>query len=138
LDDVSSACRQLSARSLGETMVKLTPRSDWDDLVLPAGCVGQLREACDQFRHRHRVLTGWGFGAKEGRGRGLSALFSGPPGTGKTMGAAGLAGAVGLALYRVDLSAVVSKNIGETEKNLGRIFAEARSSNAILFFDEAD
>ena len=138
LDDVSAACRQLSARALGEVMVKLSPRADWDDLVLPADSVAQLREACDQFRHRHRVFGGWGFGAKHSRSRGLSALFSGPPGTGKTMAAEVLAGALGLDLYRVDLSGVVSKYIGETEKNLARIFAEARSSNAILFFDEAD
>jgi AAA+ superfamily predicted ATPase len=138
LADLSAACRQLSTRSLDGVMVKLSPRADWDDLVLPTDSVAQLHEACDQFRHRHRVFSGWGFGAKHTRGRGLSALFSGPPGTGKTMAGEVLAGTLGLDLYRVDLSGVVSKYIGETEKNLSRIFSEARTSNAILFFDEAD
>ena len=138
LADVSAACRQLPARSLDGVMVKLAPRAGWDELVLPADGVAQLREACDQFRHRQRVFGAWGFGAKHTRGRGLSALFSGPPGTGKTMAAEVLAGELGLDLYRVDLSGVVSKYIGETEKNLSRIFAEARTGTAILFFDEAD
>jgi SpoVK/Ycf46/Vps4 family AAA+-type ATPase len=138
LADVSAACRQLPTRSLDGVMVKLAPRPGWDDLVLPADGVAQLREACDQFRHRQRVFGGWGFGAKHSRGRGLSALFSGPPGTGKTMAAEVLAGELGLDLYRVDLSGVVSKYIGETEKNLSRIFGEARTGTAILFFDEAD
>lgn len=138
LADVSAACLQLSTRSLDGVMVKLSQRASWDDLVLPANSMAQLREVCDQFRHRHRVFSSWGFGAKHARGRGLSALFSGPPGTGKTMAAEVLADTLGLDLYRVDLSGVVSKYIGETEKNLSRIFSEARTSNAILFFDEAD
>jgi hypothetical protein len=138
LDDVSAACRQQSARTLGGVAVKLTPKARWDDLVLPADQVVMLHEIRNQFDHRHQVLDGWGFGVKLSRGKGLSALFSGPPGTGKTMAAEVLAASLGLDLYQVDLSKVVSKYIGETEKNLGKIFDEARTGNAILFFDEAD
>jgi AAA+ superfamily predicted ATPase len=138
LADVSAACRQQSARTLGGVAVKVPSVAGWDELVLPAGQADLLHEIRDQFDHRHQVLTGWGFGAKLSRGKGLSALFSGPPGTGKTMAAEVLSGDLGLDLYQVDLSAVVSKYIGETEKNLARIFDEARTGNAILFFDEAD
>jgi AAA+ superfamily predicted ATPase len=138
LADVSAACRQQSASTLGGVAVKVSSRVSFDDLVLPADRVELLHELRDQFEHRHQVLTGWGFGAKLSRGKGLSALFSGPPGTGKTMAAEALGGDLGLDLYQVDLSAVVSKYIGETEKNLARIFDEAATSNAILFFDEAD
>jgi SpoVK/Ycf46/Vps4 family AAA+-type ATPase len=84
------------------------------------------------------VFEDWGFGARLSHGKGLSALFTGSPGTGKTMASEVIAGELGLDLYKVDLSAVVSKYIGETEKNLSKIFREAESSNAILFFDEAD
>jgi hypothetical protein len=138
LADVAAACRQQSARTLGGVAVKVSSTASWDDLVLPADRTDLLREIRDQFHHRHQVLNGWGFGAKLSRGKGLSALFSGPPGTGKTMAAEVLAGDLGLDLYQVDLSSVVSKYIGETEKNLARVFDEARASNAILFFDEAD
>ena len=138
LADVSAACRQQSARTLGGVAVKVSVKASWDDLVLPTGQLDLLHEIRNQFDHRHEVLEGWGFGAKLSRGKGLSALFSGPPGTGKTMAAEVLAGDLGLDLYQVDLSKVVSKYIGETEKNLSRIFDEARTSNAILFFDEAD
>ena len=90
------------------------------------------------MRHHHRVFGDWGFGAEARHGKGLSALFGGPPGTGKTMAAEVIARELGLDLYKIDLSGVVSKYIGETEKNLARIFDEADSGNAILFFDEAD
>ncbi|GLY37802.1 ATPase AAA [Amycolatopsis sp. NBRC 101858] len=138
LADVSAACRQQSARTLGGVAVKMTATARWDDLVLPADQVAVLHEIRDQFDHRHQVLESWGFGAKLARGKGLSALFSGPPGTGKTMAAEVLAVDLGLDVYQVDLSQVVSKYIGETEKNLAKIFDEARTGNAILFFDEAD
>jgi AAA+ superfamily predicted ATPase len=138
LADVSAACRQQSGRTLGGVAVRISPRVGFDDLVLPADRVALLRELQDQFEHRHEVLGDWGFGAKLSRGNGVGALFSGPPGTGKTMAAEVLAGALGLDLYQVDLSRVVSKYIGETEKNLSRVFDEARTGNAILFFDEAD
>jgi SpoVK/Ycf46/Vps4 family AAA+-type ATPase len=138
LDGVAAACRQLSAGTLGGVAVKVATTAGWPDLVLPTDRTDQLREIGDQFRCRHQVLGEWGFGAKLNRGKGLSALFSGPPGTGKTMAAEVLAGELGLDLYQVDLSGVVSKYIGETEKNLARIFDEAATTNAILFFDEAD
>ncbi len=138
LADVAAACRQQSNQKLGERAVKVQPVCGWDDLVLPEDRVAQLRDICAQVRHHYRVYVGWGFGAKLSRGKGISALFSGPSGTGKTMAAEVLAHDLQLDLYKVDLSGVVSKYIGETEKNLAKIFAEAETGNAILFFDEAD
>ena len=137
-EDLAAACRSQSNQNLGDLAVKVDARYIWDDLVLPEAKTAQLREICSQVRYHHRVYELWGFGRKLAHGKGLTALFAGPPGTGKTMAAEVLAGEVGLGLFRVDLSGVVSKYIGETEKNLFRIFQEARSSNAILFFDEAD
>ncbi|MEU4217125.1 ATP-binding protein [Actinoplanes sp. NPDC026623] len=138
LSDVYAACRELSAGRLSDLAAAIHPACGWDDLVLPADRVELLRDIGAQVRHHHRVFGGWGFGARGSRGTGLTALFSGPPGTGKTMAAEVLAGDLGLDLYKVDLSGVVNKYIGETEKNLRKVFAEARSSNAVLFFDEAD
>jgi ATPase family associated with various cellular activities (AAA)/Winged helix domain, variant len=117
---------------------RIEPVASWDDLVLPAGELGALREIAMQLRHRDRVYEGWGFAAKSARGLGIGALFEGPSGTGKTMAAEVLAGELGLDLYRIDLSQVVSKWIGETEKNLRRVFEAAESAEAILLFDEAD
>jgi SpoVK/Ycf46/Vps4 family AAA+-type ATPase len=105
---------------------------------LPARPVQQLREVCAAEKYRHVVYTRWGYGGRVAHGKGLNALFCGPSGTGKTMAAGILARDLALDLYKIDLSTVVSKYIGETEKQLSRIFQEARSSNAILFFDEAD
>jgi len=138
LADVYEACREQSAGRLSDLAVAIRPSCGWDDLVLPADRIEQLRDICAQVRYHHQVFGGWGFGAWGTRGMGVTALFSGPPGTGKTMAAEVLAGDLGLDVYKVDLSGVVSKYIGETEKNLRRIFIEARSGNAILFFDEAD
>ena len=117
---------------------KIEPGFAWQQLVLPPDQLTQLREICDHAEHRHVVFGGWGFGRQMSLGKGLNALFSGPPGTGKTMAAEVIANELGLDLYKIDLSQVVSKYIGETEKNLDRVFAAAESSNAILFFDEAD
>ncbi len=100
--------------------------------------MAQLQELCDQARYRHVVYNQWGFARKLPAGTGLSALFSGPPGTGKSMAAGIIAATLGLDLYTIDLSRVVSKYIGETEKNLQAVFTAAEHSNAILFFDEAD
>jgi ATP-dependent 26S proteasome regulatory subunit len=136
--DLHAACRLHSNRKLAELAQRISPHHSWDDIVLPADQMAQLREAHDQIRHRAVVYDAWGFDAKLAMGKGLGILFAGPPGTGKTMAADVLAGALGLDLYKIDLSTVVSKYIGETEKNLARIFDEARTSNAILFFDEAD
>lgn len=136
--DLYAACRFHSNRTLAELAVQITPHYTWDDIVLPADQMAQLREIYDQARHRNLVYGSWGFGGKLAMGKGLNILFAGPPGTGKTMAADVVAHALGLSLYKIDLSTVVSKYIGETEKNLARIFAEAMTSNAILFFDEAD
>jgi hypothetical protein len=138
LPDLYAACRQASAGRLSDVAAAIHPACGWDDLVLPDDRLELLRDICSQARHHRRVFDGWGFGARGGRGTGLTALFGGPPGTGKTMAAEVIAGDLGLDLFKVDLSGVVSKYIGETEKNLRRVFAEARTSNAVLLFDEAD
>ena len=138
LADVHRACRHQSNKQLGELAVKIESRYAWDDLVLPDDKVAHLKEICNQATYRYRVFGEWGFDKKLSHGKGLSMLFSGPPGTGKTMAAQVIAGELQLDLYKIDLSGVVSKYIGETEKNLAKIFQEAETSNAILFFDEAD
>jgi AAA+ superfamily predicted ATPase len=109
-----------------------------EDLILPEEQKQQLQNACNQVKYRNTVYDDWGFHKKLSYGKGLSILFSGPPGTGKTMGAQVVARELMLELYKVDLSQVISKYIGETEKNLREIFDEAKYSNAILFFDETD
>jgi hypothetical protein len=131
-------CRQLSRGGLGRLAQRITPRAGWDDLVLPGGQKSVLRDISRQVHHRATVYEAWGFASKSERGLGISALFSGESGTGKTMAAEVLAGELDLDLYRIDLSSVVSKYIGETEKNLERLFRAAETSGAILLFDEAD
>jgi SpoVK/Ycf46/Vps4 family AAA+-type ATPase len=137
-DDLYAAARLHSNRRLSDLARRIEPHYRWDDIVLPPDQTEQLRHLCDQMVYRGKVLDEWGFGAKLAMGRGINALFSGPPGTGKTMAADIVANELGLDLYKIDLTNVVSKYIGETEKNLSRIFDEAETSNAILFFDEAD
>jgi hypothetical protein len=110
----------------------------WDDLVIPEQQKAQLEHLADQVAHRTTVYEDWGFRAKGGRGLGITALFSGPSGTGKTMAAEVLGNHLDLDVYRIDLSSVVSKYIGETEKNLRRVFDAAEAGGAILLFDEAD
>lgn len=138
LPDYLKACRAQSSDKLAESAKKIEPRCTWEDIVLPDGKVAQLKELCNQVKHRYRVFAEWGYDQKISHGKGLSALFSGPPGTGKTMAAEVVAHELGIELYKIDLSGVVSKYIGETEKNLSKIFAEAENTNAVLFFDEAD
>lgn len=138
LDELSAAARTQCGHELASLAHKIEPRYSWRDIVLPDDVMAQLREVCSQAEYRHVVYGEWGFDRKLSLGKGLNVLFSGPPGTGKTMGAEVIAGELGLDLYRIDLSQVVSKYIGETEKNLDRIFNAAENSNAILFFDEAD
>ncbi|MBA3894063.1 MAG: ATP-binding protein [Gemmatimonadales bacterium] len=135
---LGAACRAQAQHDLAALASKVEPCHTWEDLILPADKLVQLREMCSQVRHEHLVHDGWGFGRRLSRGRGISALFSGPPGTGKTIAAEVIAAELQLDLYKIDLARVVSKYIGETEKNLSRVFAEAEDSNAILFFDEAD
>jgi SpoVK/Ycf46/Vps4 family AAA+-type ATPase len=137
-EDLWIACRTLAAQSLEGLAQRLNPCYNWEDIVLPADVFRQLQEIAAQVAHRAKVYETWGFGAKLSRGRGISALFSGPSGTGKTMAAEILAHHLQLDLYRIDLSGVVSKYIGETEKNLRKVFDAAEQSGAILFFDEAD
>nr|MBP6634111.1 AAA family ATPase [Kofleriaceae bacterium] len=110
----------------------------WDDFVLPMEQMEVLAELVARVRGRRRVLEDWGFGAKVGKGGGVAALMSGPPGTGKTMAAGLLAKELGLDLYQVDLSKIVSKYIGETEKQLAAVFDAAEAGHAVLLFDEAD
>ncbi|MDV7390898.1 ATP-binding protein [Arthrospira platensis SPKY1] len=117
---------------------RIDPKAVWDDIVLSDELAGLLRQISVQVAHRHTVYDAWGFRDKMSRGLGLSALFAGESGTGKTMAAEVLANELRLNLYRIDLSAVVSKYIGETEKNLRRLFDAAEDGGAILFFDEAD
>ena len=138
LVDLMAAARQQSGQELAALAQKLTPKYQWQDVVLPVDQTAQLREICHQARYREQVYGAWGFGDKLSRGKGLAMLFAGPPGTGKTMAAEVMANELQLDLYRIDLSQVVSKYIGETEKNLDRIFMAAQTANAILFFDEAD
>ena len=123
---------------LDDLAQRIEPVAQWDDLVLPANEKAMLREISSHVRHRPTVYESWGFGAVSHRGLGISALFAGSSGTGKTMAAEVLANALHLDLYRIDLSSVVSKYIGETEKNLRRVFDAAEDGGAILFFDEAD
>ena len=137
-DDIWAACRDQSHNDLEGLAQCITPCYEWEDIVLPYEIFEQLRDIASQVAHRSFVYEEWGFGAKLSRGRGISALFSGPSGTGKTMAAEILAGHLKLNLYRIDLSAIVSKYIGETEKNLKQVFDSAERSGAILFFDEAD
>jgi SpoVK/Ycf46/Vps4 family AAA+-type ATPase len=123
---------------LDELARRIVPCHDWSDIVLPDDVSHQLQEIATQVGQRAHVYEAWGFGAKLNRGRGVAALFSGPSGTGKTMAAEILANHLHLDLFRIDLAAVVSKYIGETEKNLRRVFDAAERSGAVLFFDEAD
>jgi SpoVK/Ycf46/Vps4 family AAA+-type ATPase len=136
--DLFAAARAHSSPGLSSLARKITPRYVWQDIVLPADQLDILREIVATVRGRPVVLDEWGVGKKLTASNGVTILFAGPPGTGKTMAAEIIATALGLDLYKIDLSTIVSKYIGETEKNLEKIFSEAQSSNAILFFDEAD
>jgi AAA+ superfamily predicted ATPase len=136
--DIDAASRDQSQSRLGTLARKLIPRYQWDDIVLPRQQLATLHMICATIRQRPTVYGDWGFDRKLSLGKGLIALFSGPSGTGKTMSAEIIAQELGLDLYKINLSAVVSKYIGETEKNLEHIFGEAQDSDAILFFDEAD
>ncbi|MFE5871572.1 ATP-binding protein [Streptomyces roseifaciens] len=139
--DPDAAWRDCLVRTrprLGGLAQRLEPGAGWDDIVLPAQEAELLRQIAAQVAQRDTVYRTWGFAQRTGRGLGISALFTGPSGTGKTMAAEVLARHLGLDLFRVDLSAAVSKYIGETEKNLRRLFDAAEPGGTILFFDEAD
>jgi SpoVK/Ycf46/Vps4 family AAA+-type ATPase len=133
-----AACREAAGRPLDGLAERVEPRFGWDDIVLPAGIADELQAVAAQVRHRAAVYGRGGFGRRLVRGRGVTALFAGPSGTGKTMAAEIIARDLRLDLCRIDLSGVVSKYIGETEKNLKRLFEAAEGGGAVLFFDEAD
>ncbi|MDX1745103.1 MAG: ATP-binding protein, partial [Halobacteriales archaeon] len=137
-DAIYRGCRTQSSETLRSLARRTVPTYTWDDIVLPEGKFRQLREVAAHVKHRGTVYTDWGFQDRFSLGNGLNVLFSGPSGTGKTMAAEIIANDAGLDLFKIDLASVVSKYIGETEKNVKRIFDEAEQSNAILFFDEAD
>lgn len=136
--DLWATARTQAARAMDGLAERIVSRRSFDELVLPEEQATQIREIASQAQNRTRVYEDWGFGAKLTRGRGIAALFAGPSGTGKTMAAEVLANELDLDLYRIDLASVMSKYIGETEKNLRRVFDAAEESGAILFFDEAD
>lgn len=136
--DLWDACRLLSRPRLDGLAQRIEPAATWEMLVLPETQKRILREIAMHVRQRSRVYNDWGFASLGARGLGISALFAGASGTGKTMAAEVLANSIRLDLYRIDLSQVVSKYIGETEKNLRRVFDAAEEGGAILLFDEAD
>ena len=131
-------CRSLSRPRLADLAQRIIPSASWEDLVLPDPQKQTLHQIASQVRHRMKVYETWGFAAKSNRGLGVSTLFTGESGTGKTMAAEVLSGELELDLYRIDLSSVVSKYIGETEKNLKQVFDAAEEGGVILLFDEAD
>ena len=137
-DALWQACQGAGRRRLDELATRIVPNAGWDDLILPDPQRNMLRQIAAQVRQRRRVYDEWGFGKHHERGLGVAALFSGESGTGKTLAAEVLASELHLDLYRIDLSAVVSKYIGESEKNLRRVFDAAEDTGAILLFDEAD
>lgn len=132
------ACRHQCRPRIDHLAQRIDSIAGWDDLVLPDAQKETLRDLVAQVRHRYQVYEDWGFAAKSSRGLGVSALFSGVSGTGKTLAAEVLARELDLDLYRIDLSSVISKYIGETEKNLRRVFDAAEHGGAVLLFDEAD
>jgi AAA+ superfamily predicted ATPase len=134
--DIDAAVRRLASGPLEQLTRRITPTRTWDDIVLSPDRLALLQSVVDRYRHSNEVFDDWGFSPSPSRG--LVALFAGPSGTGKTLAAEIIAGALGLDVFKLDLSSVVSKYIGETEKNLEQIFDAASAGNMVLFFDEAD
>jgi MoxR-like ATPase len=137
LEDLQEGAQSQSSRSLRKLAQRIELRYGWDDLILPPRPMQQLRDVCRAVAWRHVVHGEWGL-SRRASGLGVAVLLTGASGVGKTMAASVIARDLGLEMYRIDLSSVVSKYIGETEKNLDRVFNEAQTSNAVLFFDEAD
>jgi hypothetical protein len=137
-DALFTAARQQSGHALSTLATRIRPVHQWRDLVVPDATMEQLRELCQRVMQRERVMGQWGFGDSLSRGKGINALFSGGSGTGKTMAAEIVAGELGLDLFRAELAGLVSKYIGETEKNLDRVFEAAERTDGIILFDEAD
>jgi hypothetical protein len=138
LEKLWSTCRSLSRPRLEDLAQRILPVAEWDDLILPETQKETLRQLAAQARHRMTVYESWGFAGKGRRGLGISALFAGASGTGKTLAAEVMAKELRLDLYRIDLSAVVSKYIGESEKNLKQVFDAAEEGGVLLLFDECD
>jgi hypothetical protein len=137
-EELKAGARAQNAAGLERLARRIQPAVGFADLVLPPDTMAQLKELLTRARYREQVLDVWKMGGPSARRRGLTALFAGPSGTGKTMAAEVLASELGLDLYTVDLATVVDKYVGETEKNLDRIFAEAERINGVILFDEAD
>lgn len=137
-EDLQKGCYHLLQDGMGKKAVKIKPCYTWEELILPPFQKLRLKDACNQVSYKKWVYETWGFAQKISYGRGISVVFAGPPGTGKTMAAQVMASELCLDLYRIELAAVVSKYVGETEKNLEEIFEQAKKSQVILFFDEAD
>src|SRR6266851_4367384 len=137
-EELKAGARAQNAAGLERLARRIQPAVGFGDLVLPPDTMAQLKELLTRARYREQVLDIWKMGGPSARRRGLTALFAGPSGTGKTMAAEVLASELGLDLYTVDLATVVDKYVGETEKNLDRIFAEAERVNGVILFDEAD
>ena len=135
---IKNGCYRSVDADMGGKAVRIDCVFTWDDLVLPVQSKRLLQDACQQVRCHHRVFDGWGFAERMPYGRGVSMIFTGPPGTGKTMAAQVMASELGMEIYKISLANVVSKFIGETEKNLNEIFEKAKLCKCILFFDEAD
>ena len=138
LNRLWQVCLAHTRPQLDNLAQRIELKASWDDIVLPEDVLAQLQQIVAQIRYRHQVYDEWGYRKRLNRGLGVSAVFAGESGTGKTMAAEVIANELQLNLYRIDLSAVVSKYIGETEKNLRRLFDAAEDGGAILFFDEAD
>ena len=136
--EMHRCCYRQVVHRLGELASQVRPAFHWDDVVMPEEQKKLLQHACGHIKFHHRVYYDWGFDRKVTYGRGLSILFAGAPGTGKTMCAQVIANELDMELYKINISQIVSKYIGETEKNLQAVFAEARRSNCVLFFDECD
>jgi hypothetical protein len=138
LEQLEHACRAVAGPPASSLARRIQLKHRWSDLVLPGPQIEQLSAICSQAKHASIVYGEWRFEHKLSLGRGLNAMFTGQPGTGKTMAAEVIAADLGVDLLKIDLSQIVSKYIGETEKNLRELFDSAASANAILFFDEAD
>ena len=136
--DLNQACQHLTQTALRQLATHIEPHADFSRLILPEDKIAQLQEIITQIQQQDRVMNQWGFAQQLGYGKGISVLFSGPPGTGKTLAASVIAHELQLNLFKIDLANIVSKYIGETEKNLAQLFQAATASGAILFFDEAD
>jgi SpoVK/Ycf46/Vps4 family AAA+-type ATPase len=138
MDDLYRGCKSQSNQGLTNMAKKIHPNYTWNDIVLPPAIMALLKDICNVVKYKGTVFYDWGFSTKFSLGKGLTALFTGESGTGKTMAAEVIANDLNLELYKIDLSSILSKYIGETEKNLNSIFKESEGSNSILFFDEAD